>query len=51
MPTCNAHRTNTPAGVLDELKKIQKVEPQTFKVAYAYTAIPGALCFGTASVE
>ena len=28
------------AGVLDELKKIQKVEPQTFKVAYAYTAIP-----------
>ena len=28
------------AGVLDELRKIQKVEPQTFKVAYAYTAIP-----------
>jgi len=28
------------AGVLAELKKIQKVEPQTFKVAYAYTAIP-----------
>lgn len=28
------------AGVLDELKKIQKVEPQTFKVAYAYAAIP-----------
>ncbi|HEX7335213.1 MAG TPA: hypothetical protein VF290_27175 [Pyrinomonadaceae bacterium] len=28
------------AGVLGELKKIQKVEPQTFKVAYAYTAIP-----------
>ena len=28
------------AGVLEELKKIQKVEPQTFKVAYAYTAIP-----------
>lgn len=27
-------------GVLDELRKIQKVEPQTFKVAYAYTAIP-----------
>jgi tetratricopeptide (TPR) repeat protein len=28
------------AGVLDELRNIQKVEPQTFKVAYAYTAIP-----------
>ena len=28
------------AGVLDELTKIQKVEPQTFKVAYAFTAIP-----------
>ena len=27
-------------GVLDELNKIQKVEPQTFKVAYAVTAIP-----------
>src|SRR5919199_2780594 len=27
-------------GVLDELYKIQRVEPQTFKVAYAYTAIP-----------
>ncbi len=28
------------AGVLDELNKIQRVEPQTFKVAYAFTAIP-----------
>ena len=28
------------AGVLDELYKIQIVEPQTFKVAYAFTAIP-----------
>ena len=28
------------AGVLDELYKIQRVDPQTFKVAYAYTAIP-----------
>ena len=28
------------AGVLDELNKIQKAEPPTFKVAYAYTAIP-----------
>jgi tetratricopeptide (TPR) repeat protein len=27
-------------GVLDELNKIQKVEPETFKVAYAATAIP-----------
>ena len=27
-------------GVLDELNKIQKAEPETFKVAYAYTAIP-----------
>jgi tetratricopeptide (TPR) repeat protein len=27
-------------GVLDELIKIQKVEPQTFKVAYSATAIP-----------
>ncbi|HLN98542.1 MAG TPA: hypothetical protein VK208_08785, partial [Pyrinomonadaceae bacterium] len=27
-------------GVLDELNKIQKVEPETFKVAYAVTAIP-----------
>lgn len=26
--------------VLAELKQIQKVEPQTFKAAYAYTAIP-----------
>ena len=26
-------------GVLDELNKIQKAEPETFKVAYAYTAI------------
>ena len=26
--------------VLTELKQIRKVEPQTFKVAYAYTAIP-----------
>jgi tetratricopeptide (TPR) repeat protein len=28
------------AGVLDELNKIQKVDPRTFKVAYAFTAIP-----------
>lgn len=28
------------AGVLTELNKIHKVEPPTFKVAYAYTAIP-----------
>ena len=28
------------AGVLAELYKIQKVEPETFKVAYAFTAIP-----------
>src|SRR5829696_4580670 len=28
------------AAVLDELRKIQKVEPQTFKVAFAYAAIP-----------
>ena len=28
------------ASVLDELYKIQVVEPQTFKVAYAFTAIP-----------
>jgi tetratricopeptide (TPR) repeat protein len=28
------------AQVLDELKKLQKVEPRTFKVAYAYAAIP-----------
>lgn len=27
-------------GVVDELNKIQKVEPQTFKVAYAAAAIP-----------
>jgi tetratricopeptide (TPR) repeat protein len=27
-------------GVLDELNKIQSVEPQTFKVAYAFAAIP-----------
>src|SRR3984893_8793471 len=27
-------------GVLDELNKIPKAEPETFKVAYAYTAIP-----------
>jgi len=27
-------------GVLDELKKIQKAEPESFKVAYAATAIP-----------
>jgi tetratricopeptide (TPR) repeat protein len=27
-------------GVLDELYRIRKVEPQTFKVAYALTAIP-----------
>jgi tetratricopeptide (TPR) repeat protein len=27
-------------AVLDELNKIQSVEPQTFKVAYAFTAIP-----------
>ena len=27
-------------GVLDELNKIRRVEPETFKVAYAFTAIP-----------
>jgi tetratricopeptide (TPR) repeat protein len=27
-------------GVLDELSKIQRAEPETFKVAYAVTAIP-----------
>lgn len=27
-------------GVLDELYKIQKAEPETFKVAYAFAAIP-----------
>ncbi|HWT03555.1 MAG TPA: hypothetical protein VN256_25110 [Pyrinomonadaceae bacterium] len=27
-------------GVIDELNKIKKVEPETFKVAYALTAIP-----------
>ena len=27
-------------GVLDELNKIRKAEPETFKVAYAFTAIP-----------
>jgi hypothetical protein len=27
-------------GVLDELNKIQMADPQTFKVAYAFTAIP-----------
>src|SRR5438552_1797940 len=27
-------------GVLDELTKIQRAEPETFKVAYAFTAIP-----------
>ena len=27
-------------GVLDELNEIQRAEPETFKVAYAYTAIP-----------
>ncbi|HKQ50755.1 MAG TPA: hypothetical protein VJT74_00200 [Pyrinomonadaceae bacterium] len=27
-------------GVLDELKKIERAEPETFKVAYAFTAIP-----------
>lgn len=27
-------------GVLDELNKIQRAEPQNFKVAYAFTAIP-----------
>jgi tetratricopeptide (TPR) repeat protein len=27
-------------GVLDELNKIQRAEPETFKVAYAVTAIP-----------
>ncbi len=27
-------------GVLDELNKIEKAEPETFKVAYAVTAIP-----------
>ena len=28
------------AGVLDELNKLQRVDPPSFKVAYAYTAIP-----------
>ena len=28
------------AGVLDELYKIERVEPESFKVAYAFTAIP-----------
>jgi len=28
------------AGVLDELYNIQRVEPESFKVAYAFTAIP-----------
>ncbi|HET8782014.1 MAG TPA: hypothetical protein VFM63_06330 [Pyrinomonadaceae bacterium] len=28
------------ASVLDELYKLQRVDPPTFKVAYAYTAIP-----------
>lgn len=28
------------AAVLEEARNIQKVEPQTFKVAYSYTAIP-----------
>lgn len=28
------------AGVLDELKKIQRTAPENFKVAYAFTAIP-----------
>lgn len=28
------------AGVLDELNKIQRTEPENFKVAYAFTAIP-----------
>jgi tetratricopeptide (TPR) repeat protein len=27
-------------GLLDELNKIQRAEPETFKVAYAYSAIP-----------
>jgi tetratricopeptide (TPR) repeat protein len=27
-------------GVLDELNKIKRAEPETFKVAYAFTAIP-----------
>ncbi len=27
-------------GVVDELNKIQKVEPETFKVAYAFAAVP-----------
>jgi tetratricopeptide (TPR) repeat protein len=27
-------------GVLDDLHRIQRAEPETFKVAYAYTAIP-----------
>jgi tetratricopeptide (TPR) repeat protein len=27
-------------GVLDEMNKLQSVEPQTFKVAYAFAAIP-----------
>ena len=31
---------NQARGVLDELNKIQRAEPETFKVAYAFTAIP-----------
>lgn len=31
---------NRALGVLNELNQIQKVEPQTFKVAYAFAAIP-----------
>ncbi len=27
-------------GVLDEMSKIKRVEPETFKVAYAFTAVP-----------
>jgi len=27
-------------GVLDEMNKIQKAEPETFKVAYSFTAVP-----------
>ena len=32
-------------GVLDELNKIKKAEPENFKVAYAFTAIPARYAF------
>ncbi len=32
--------------MLDELNKIQKVEPENFKVAYAFTAIPARYALG-----